>query len=146
MVQQGLSTEFDILSRPQFFTNIWHPFWWRQLRPAYVLFWKLVGETQMPKPHRYTESFILIKELLLVGLRGLQSMSNPIKRPCILFSIVQYWLCLCSAIRKICKIWYKKPGLFCFDTSRMLAVHRWGHSCGNVFANFVFGWLIFFTF
>ena len=32
--------------------------------------WKLVDETQMPKPQKYTDIFILIKKLFLVGLRA----------------------------------------------------------------------------
>ena len=47
-----------------------------------LLFWKLIDETHMPKPQKYTDNLILIKKLFLVGLRGLQSMSNPIGRPC----------------------------------------------------------------
>jgi hypothetical protein len=37
-----------------------------------------------PKPQKYTDrdTFILIKKWLLVGLRGLQSMTNPVERPC----------------------------------------------------------------
>ena len=45
-------------------------------------FWKLVDETQMPKPQEYTDTFILTKKLFLVGFHGLQSMSKPIERPC----------------------------------------------------------------
>ena len=45
---------------------------------------KLVDETQMPKPQEYTDTFILTKKLFLVGLRGLQSISNPVERPCTL--------------------------------------------------------------
>ena len=45
-----------------------------------LLFLKLVNETQMPKPQEYTDTFILIKKWFLVGLRGLQSMSNPVER------------------------------------------------------------------
>ena len=48
-----------------------------------LLFLKLVDETQMLKPQEYIDTFILIKKWFLVGLRGLQSMSNPVKRPCI---------------------------------------------------------------
>ena len=47
-----------------------------------LLFKKLVDETQMPKPQKYTDTFILTKKLFLVGLRGLQSISNPVERPC----------------------------------------------------------------
>jgi hypothetical protein len=47
-----------------------------------LLFWKLVDETQMPKPQKYRDTFILIKNLLLVGLRGLQSISKSVERPC----------------------------------------------------------------
>jgi hypothetical protein len=36
----------------------------------------------MPKPQEYTDTFILTKKLFLIGLRGLQSISNPIERPC----------------------------------------------------------------
>ena len=46
-----------------------------------LFFWKLVDETQMPKPQEYTDTFILAKKLFLVGLRGLQSMSNPVEGP-----------------------------------------------------------------
>ena len=37
----------------------------------------------MPKPQEYTDIFILTKKLFLVGLWGLQSISNPVERPCI---------------------------------------------------------------
>ena len=47
-----------------------------------ILIQKLVDETQMPKRQEYTDTFILTKKLLLVGFRGLQSMSKPIERPC----------------------------------------------------------------
>ena len=46
-----------------------------------LLFQKLVDETQMPKPQKYTDTFILTKKLFLVGLLGLQSMSNLVERP-----------------------------------------------------------------
>ena len=36
-----------------------------------MFLFQLVDETQMPKPQEYTDNFILIKKLLLVGLRGL---------------------------------------------------------------------------
>ena len=36
----------------------------------------------MPKPQKYTDIFILLKKLFLVGLRVLQSMSNPAERHC----------------------------------------------------------------
>ena len=53
-----------------------------------LFFWKLVDETQMPKPQKCPDTFILIKKWFLVGLRGLQSMSNPVERPCsIIFGI-----------------------------------------------------------
>ena len=48
-----------------------------------LFFQNLVDETQMPKPQKYTDTFILTKKLFLVGLRGLQSISNPVERPCI---------------------------------------------------------------
>ena len=32
--------------------------------------------------HQVSSPFILTKKLLLVGLRGLQSISNPVERPC----------------------------------------------------------------
>ena len=47
-----------------------------------LLFEKLVDETQMPKPQECTDIFTLTKKLFLVGLQGLQSMSNPVERPC----------------------------------------------------------------
>ena len=67
-------------SKTQFVTNIWYPFWQRLLRPAYVTFlkpgwWNSNAQT--------SGTFILFKKLFLVGLRGLQSMSNLIERPCI---------------------------------------------------------------
>ena len=52
-----------------------------------LLFQKLVDETQMPKPQEYTDTFILTKKMLLVGLRGLQSISNPVERPCMKFDL-----------------------------------------------------------
>jgi hypothetical protein len=33
-----------------------------------LLFQKLVDETQMPKPQKYTDIFLLTKKLFLVGL------------------------------------------------------------------------------
>ena len=45
------------------------------------LFWKLVDETQIPKPQKRTDIFIMTKKLFLDGLRGLQSISNPVERP-----------------------------------------------------------------
>ena len=50
-----------------------------------LLFKKLVDETQMPKRQEYTDTFILTKKLLLVGLLGLQNISNPVERPCTYF-------------------------------------------------------------
>ena len=55
-----------------------------------LLFQKLVDETQMPKPQEYTDIFILTKKLFLVGLRGLQSISNPVERPCNIFFIPNF--------------------------------------------------------
>ena len=49
-----------------------------------LLFQKLVDETQMPKPQEYTDIFILTKKLFLVSLRGLQNISNPVERPCMI--------------------------------------------------------------
>ena len=56
-----------------------------------LLFQKLVDETQMPKPQKYTDTFILTKKLFLVGLLGLQNISNPVERPCTLTSAVSQW-------------------------------------------------------
>ena len=36
-----------------------------------LLFQKLVDETQMPKPQKYTDTLILTKKIFLVGLQGL---------------------------------------------------------------------------
>ena len=36
-----------------------------------LFFQNLVDETQMPKPQKYTDTFILTKKLFIVGLRGL---------------------------------------------------------------------------
>ena len=47
-----------------------------------LLFQKLVDETQMPKPQERTDIFILTKKLFLDDLRVLQSISNPVERPC----------------------------------------------------------------
>ena len=47
------------------------------------LFWKLVDETQMVAPRKYTDAFIIIKKLFLGVLRGLQSNSIQYERPCI---------------------------------------------------------------
>ena len=54
-----------------------------------LIFLKFVDETKMPKPQEYTNTFILAKKLFLVGLGGLQSISNPVERPCIT-TIVKY--------------------------------------------------------
>ena len=47
-----------------------------------LFFQNLVDETQMPKPQKYTDTFILTKKLFIVGLRGLQNLSIPVERPC----------------------------------------------------------------
>ena len=47
-----------------------------------LFFQNLVDETQMPKPQKYTDTFILTKKLFIVGLRGLQNISIPVERPC----------------------------------------------------------------
>ena len=47
-----------------------------------LIFLKFVDETKMPKPQEYTNTFIVTKKLFLVGLRGLQNISNPVERPC----------------------------------------------------------------
>ena len=57
-------------------------FYWRLLRPAYFTFWKLVDETEMPKPQKHADTFIIIWKLFLVGLRGLQSISKRVQAPC----------------------------------------------------------------
>ena len=59
---------------------------WGQLM---LLFQKLVDETQMLEPQEYTDTFILTKNLFLVGLLGLQNISNPVERPCI--SLQNIW-------------------------------------------------------
>ena len=47
------------------------------------LFKKLIDETQMPKAQECTDNYIFTKKLFLAGLRGLQSISNPVEKPCI---------------------------------------------------------------
>ena len=47
-----------------------------------LIFLKFVDETKMPKPQEYTNIFIVTKKLFLVGIGGLQSISNPVERPC----------------------------------------------------------------
>ena len=47
-----------------------------------LLFWKLVDELQIPKPQNYTDTFIITKKLLFVGLIGLRSISKPLETPC----------------------------------------------------------------
>jgi hypothetical protein len=47
-----------------------------------ILIQKLVDETKMPKHKEYTDTFILTKKVFLVGLLGLQIISNPVERPC----------------------------------------------------------------
>ena len=54
--------------------------WWGQ---SLALFWRLVDETQMATPRKYTDAFIIIKKLFLGGLRGLQSDSIWYEIPCI---------------------------------------------------------------
>ena len=49
-----------------------------------LFFQNLVDETQMPKPQKYTDIFILTKKLFIVGLQGLQNISIPVERPCII--------------------------------------------------------------
>jgi hypothetical protein len=84
---------FDVLKKKNFdrimkillnFSNFSFGGWWCQ---PMSLFWKLVDETQMAAPQEYTDVFINVKKLFLVGLRGLQSNSNQYERPC----IVKYW-------------------------------------------------------
>ena len=59
------------------------------------LFWKLVDETQMPKPQEYTDTFSLIKNLFLVALRGLQKISNLVERPCTTPWALTLVVCIC---------------------------------------------------
>ena len=47
-----------------------------------LFFQNLVDETQMPKPQKYTDTFILTKKLFIVGLQGRQNISIPVERPC----------------------------------------------------------------
>ena len=42
-----------------------------------LLFQNLIDETQMPKPQKYTDIFILTKKLFWVGLQGFQSRAQP---------------------------------------------------------------------
>ena len=50
--------------------------------PPMSLFQKKADRTQMPKPQEHTDTFIWTKKLFLVCLWGLQSISNPVERPC----------------------------------------------------------------
>ena len=43
-----------------------------------------VDEMHMPKPQKYTNTFIITKNVFLVGLRVLQNISKPVETPCIL--------------------------------------------------------------
>ena len=66
---------------------IWYPFWQRLLRQDYVTFsktgwWNRNSNAQTSGIHRYLH--IDKKKRFLVSLRGLQSMSNPVERPCTL--------------------------------------------------------------
>jgi hypothetical protein len=49
----------------------------------------LVDETQMAKPQKYTDTLFVIRKMFLVGLRDLQSMSNPIE-PCMFLIILNF--------------------------------------------------------
>ena len=64
--------------------------WWGH---PISLFWKLVDETQMAAPRKYTDAFIIIKKLFLGGLWGLQSNSIWYERPCRKFKHkeIQIW-------------------------------------------------------
>ena len=67
------------LSKTQFFTNIWYPFWWRLLRPAYVPFLKTGwwnSYTLTSEIHRYLH--FDIKVVFSWSPRS----SNPVKKPC----------------------------------------------------------------
>ena len=68
-----------------------------------LLFWKLVDKTQMPRPQEYIDTFILIKKCFLVGLRGLQSMSNSVERPCMNISRSSdyFWLFIPNIFTKV---------------------------------------------
>ena len=52
-----------------------------------LLFQKLDDETQIPKPQKYIDTFILTKNLFLDGLHGLQSISKPVERPCTIITL-----------------------------------------------------------
>ena len=58
---------------PLKFSNFSLGGWWGQ---PMSLFWKLVDETQMTAPRKYTDAFIIIKKLFLGGLQRLQSNSK----------------------------------------------------------------------
>ena len=53
-------------------------------------FQKLVDESQMPKTQEYTDTFILTKKLFLVCHQGLQSISNPVERPCTYLAFTRF--------------------------------------------------------
>ena len=72
-----------------------------------LLFQKLVDETQMPKPQEYTNTFILTKELFLVGLLGLQNISNPVERPCIYHKVASSRLSRLVAHSRIFRLFIK---------------------------------------
>ena len=73
-------------SKKIIFKDFYYFIWTRLSRSsgswAMLLFWKLVDETQMTGPRKYTDAFIIIKKLFLGGLRGLQSISKQYERPC----------------------------------------------------------------
>ena len=54
----------------QCFTDIWYSFCLRLLRPAGVIFWKPVDETQMSKPLEATKHHKSIKNLICLTLRA----------------------------------------------------------------------------
>jgi hypothetical protein len=70
---------FDrIMKIPLNFSNSSFGGWWGTMS----LFWKLIDETQIATPRKYTDAFIIIKKLFLGDLLGLQSNSNQYERPC----------------------------------------------------------------
>ena len=55
----------------------------------------------MPKAQECTDNYILTKKLFLAGLRGLQSISNPVERPCICIFLYKVFLRNCKIFNGI---------------------------------------------
>ena len=72
-----------------------------------LLFWKMVNETQMPKPQEYTDTFIITQKLFLVCLWGLQNLSKGVETPCTTRALQVTTRCCVGRFCNTFKIFFK---------------------------------------